>query len=101
MCGLDSETESLGDRLTEAEIRRWRRAESDKHGMRFFYQNHEGAEAYLRDLISKAHRSVLIVDPYCATNELFTYAMATSVREIEVEIITSKVYLRTRSKLTE
>lgn len=99
--GLDSDEEPLGDRLAEAEIRRKRKVETDKHGMRFFYQNHEGAEAYLRNLISKAHKSVLIIDPYCATNELFTYAMSLSVREIEVEIITSKVYLRTPSKLKQ
>ena len=90
----------LGKRLTDAVIYRRRKRRVEQTGVRFFYRDHEGAEKYIRSLLSNARDRVVIVDPYAATNELFAYAMNISMNDAKITIITSKVYLRKKSKLS-
>lgn len=91
----------LGKRLTEAAINRRRKKKIEQAGVRYFYKDHEGAEQYIKNLLSNAQDRVIIVDPYAASNELFTYAMNVSLNDVEISIITSKIYLRERSKLPD
>ena len=99
-------TQNSGDerspdkRLQEAEIMHKRKKDIDKQGIKLFYQQHDKAENFLRQLINKAHEFVMIIDPYYATNELFAYAMAVSVNNIKVEIITSSEHLKNKSLLS-
>lgn len=95
---LEDNEDAIGERLEKAEIFRKRKKDMEKAGGQFFYQNHEEAESFIRKLINKAHKSVVIVDPYFGTDELFDYVMAVSVRNINIEIIASKTHLRKKSK---
>lgn len=95
------ENDTIGERLLKAEILRKRKKKMKNVKSRIFYQKHEEAEAFLRDLIRHARESVIIVDPYFETYELFSYAMAVSIKNIHVEIITSKLCLGKKSRLEQ
>ena len=95
----DMEGDPLGLRLADAEIDRHRQLEATAQGLTFFYQSHDEAEKLIKSLIQNAHRSVLIADPYFASNELLAYANAVTYVDVKIEIITSADYLKTKSKL--
>lgn len=95
----NDEGDSIGVRLEKAEVLRKRKIKEKEAQVHFFYKNHREAEEFLRGLISRARSSIRIVDPYYGTDELFTYVMAVSMRDIPVEIIASKVHLGKKSRL--
>lgn len=97
----EDEGDTVGERLASAEILRKRKSDSENACLHFFYENHEEAEIFLRELINKAHKSVVIVDPYFGTDGLFSYVMAVSVKNIRIEIIASKVCLEKRSNIEQ
>lgn len=90
----------LGRRLGEVEIARVRKHAVNEQGFKLFYDKHEEAKEYIKKLIGHAHRSLIIVDPYAATNELFSYVMTVPSNNVNVSIYTSKIYLREKSKLS-
>lgn len=89
---------AIGDLSTEdpitARIRSLRHArtradEGVRLGQKWFHGNHHEAKLFIRTLTQKAERRVWIVDPYFATAELFSFALATSSSEVEVLVLTS------------
>lgn len=80
---------SISAHLRKHDVLRKRRKESERLGQKWFHGNQEEATIFVRQLIMNAQRRVFIVDPYFATVELFSFALATSRSEIEVVILTA------------
>lgn len=96
---MAEESTGLGRRLKDAEILRARKKKITESGFRSFYNDHAGAEKFLQEIIQRAHRSVMIVDPYYSTMELFDYAMHVSVLGMKVTILTSADHLKSKSRI--
>lgn len=88
-------------RFQDAEILRIRNRKINESGFKTFYDDHEGAERFLQELIGRARRSVMIVDPYYSTLELFDYAVHVSVVGMDVVIITSADHLKSKSRIKD
>jgi hypothetical protein len=82
-------TGGIPARLRSSEFDRQRTDEAERLGQKWFHGNHGEATTFIRDLISNARRRVWIVDPYFATTELFSFALATAYDDIDVVILTS------------
>lgn len=57
-------------------------------GQKWFHGSKNEATEFVRSLIQAARERVWIVDPYFATAELFSFALATSRQSVEVVILT-------------
>ena len=88
-------------RFHDAEILRLRNRKVKESGFKTFYNDHEGAERFLQQLIGRAHKSVMIVDPYYSTTELFDYAVHVSVVGMSVSIVTSADHLKSKSRIED
>ena len=97
---VEKETD-IEKRFHDAEILRLRKRNVEKSGFKIFYDDHDGAEEFLQELIGRAHHSVMIVDPYYSTMELFDYAVHVSVVGMNVTIITSADHLKSKSRLSD
>ncbi|MBP3819165.1 MAG: hypothetical protein J6H31_12785 [Butyrivibrio sp.] len=91
----------IDKRFHDAEILRLRNKRKKDSEFQLFYQDHEGAEAFLQEKISLARKSVMIVDPYYSTLDLLDYAVHVSVTGVEVTIITSADHLKSRSRVED
>ena len=76
-------------RLIQAKMRRSRRQAAKDYDQRSFYQESREAEQYVRQKISNARDTVLIVDPYFTSRELLAFGGAMSRREVKLRILTS------------
>lgn len=74
--------------LRSSEFERQRADEAERLGQKWFHGNRSEATTFIRDLIGKARKRVWIVDPYFATTEFFSFAMATAYNDIDVVILT-------------
>jgi hypothetical protein len=81
-------------RLRTSEFDRQRADEAERLGQKWFHGNHSEATTFIRELIGKARKRVWIVDPYFATTEIFSFALATSYDDIGVVILTSSEVLK-------
>lgn len=75
--------------LRAAQIARTHQEQVAQSGQRLFHGEQAEATKYVRALIEDARQRVIIVDPYFATRELFSFALATSVDDVGVTIMTS------------
>jgi hypothetical protein len=75
-------------RLRSNEFDRQRADEAERLGQKWFHGNHSEATAFIRNLIGKARKRVWIVDPYFATTEFFSFALATAYDDIDTVILT-------------
>ena len=76
-------------RLIQAKMRRSRRQAAKDYDQRSFYQESREAAQYVRQKISNARDTVLIVDPYFTSRELLAFGGAMSRREVHFRILTS------------
>ncbi len=56
---------------------------------RLFYDNPSDAITFVRNIVSNAHKRVIIIDPYFRIKELFDFAYAVKKSQIPINIITS------------
>lgn len=89
MVGDKESRSSISGYLRQHDVLRKRRKESERLGQKWFHGNQEEATTFVRQLIMNAQKRVFIVDPYFATVELFSFALATSRSEVEVVILTA------------
>ena len=82
------EYEILQKRFDHAAVRRIKKEELEKSGFKIFYNDHGGAEDFLRGKIREARKSVMIAAPYISSEEVFAYAMATERRNVSVTVLT-------------
>lgn len=75
-----------------------RRANQQRIEM-WFRDNQDEATRLVRGLLSSARSRVWIIDPYFSTVELFSFAMAVTVRDIPVTIVTSAVHLKEKDRV--
>lgn len=75
-------------RLRSNEIARQRTDEAERLGQKWFHGNRDEATIFIRNLIGKARKRVWIVDPYFATIEFFSFALATAYEDIDAVILT-------------
>ncbi|WP_406867594.1 VPA1262 family N-terminal domain-containing protein [Paraburkholderia fungorum] len=78
----------IPSRLRSNEFDRQRADEAERLGQKWFHGNHSEATTFIRDLIGKARKRVWIVDPYFATTEFFSFALATAYDDIDIVILT-------------
>lgn len=81
-------------RLRASERERVRNDEAKRLGQQWFHGTRQDATEFVRGLIGNARERVWIVDPYFATVELFSFALATSRSDVEVKILTGAEALR-------
>ncbi|MFY3147953.1 VPA1262 family N-terminal domain-containing protein [Achromobacter xylosoxidans] len=74
--------------LRSHEIARQRTDEAERLGQKWFHGNRGEATTFIRNLIGKARKRVWIVDPYFATTEFFSFALATAYEDIDAVILT-------------
>jgi hypothetical protein len=67
-------------------------------GIRWFNGAVESATQFVQDLVSKARRTVIIVDAYFDAIELRRFALANATRGVAIQILTSKMFLRDGSE---
>ncbi len=84
----------ISSRLRSSEIDRQRADDAERLGQRWFHGDRNAAATFIRDLIGKARKRVWIVDPYFATIELFSFALATAYDDIDVVILTGGEVLK-------
>ena len=94
--------DALGDadiisRLTEAENRRARRQAAKDYDQQWFHNEPSEAAEWVRQKISSARDTVLIVDPYFASRELLAFGHAVSRRDIDLRILTSTLVIDANS----
>jgi len=87
-------TGGIPARLRSSEFDRQRADEAERLGQKWFHGNRSEATTFIRDLIGKARKRVWIVDPYFATTEFFSFALATAYDDIDVVILTSSDELK-------
>lgn len=80
--------------IQQAERARQSREESERRVEKWFHGDQDEAIEFVRNLLRQARQRVLIVDPYFATNELFSFARAVAIRDIPVTILTSGEWLK-------
>lgn len=66
-------------------------------GQRWFDGNIDDATEFLRGLIENARKDILIVDAYFGDVELLRYALASTIHEAYIRILTSQEHLNTKS----
>ena len=76
-------------RLRSSEFDRRRADDAARLGQKWFHGNRDEATVFIRGLIAGARERVWIVDPYFATTELFSFALATAYQDVEVVVLTS------------
>lgn len=79
---------SVPARLRLSEFERARNDEAERLGQKWFQHSKSEATAFVRSLVGSAKSRVWIVDPYFATSELFSFALATRQQDVEVLILT-------------
>ena len=85
----DKSEDAIDSRLIQAKMRRSRRQAAKDYDQRSFYQESREAAQYVRQKISNARDTVLIVDPYFTSRELLAFGGAISRREVHLRILTS------------
>jgi hypothetical protein len=88
-------------RLRTSEMQRERADEAERLGQKWFHGNRSEATTYIRSLIGKARSRVWIVDPYFATTELFSFALATAYSDIDVVILTGGDALKSADQVDD
>jgi hypothetical protein len=74
--------------LRQHEFERRRNDEAERLGQKWFHGSKSEATEFVRGLIGSARERVWIVDPYFATPELFSFALATTRATTQVVILT-------------
>ncbi|ONN65000.1 VPA1262 family N-terminal domain-containing protein [Herbaspirillum sp. VT-16-41] len=74
--------------LRKREFERKRLDEAERLGQKWFHRSRTEATEFVRALVGIARERVWIVDPYFATPELFSFALATSHAAAKVVILT-------------
>lgn len=96
---------TLGDTVVPSEIsallrtrerERVRDDEAKRLGQKWFHGSKAEATEFVRSLIQTAREQVWIVDPYFATAELFSFALATSRQSVQVFILTGASTILTK-----
>ena len=82
--------------LRTRERDRARDDEAKRLGQKWFHGSKAEATEFVRSLIRAARERVWIVDPYFATAELFSFALATSRQAVEVVILTGASTILTK-----
>lgn len=85
------------DFLNEAEIRKNKENKSENTNQITFYENETKATEFVRGLIGKAQKQVIIIDPYFTTRELFKYPLAITTN-LKIKILTSNAGLTSKNK---
>ena len=92
---------ALGQKLT---LRSWKKKDeelAEKLEQHLFeMDSQKEARNFIADIIQKARKRVIIVDPYFATMELYNYIYRIPTRDVCIEIITSAEALKDKSKLS-
>ena len=83
------EEADIVSRLTEAKNRRARRQAAKDYDQQWFHNVPSEAAHWVRQKISSARNTVLIVDPYFAGRELLAFGPAVRRPDIELRILTS------------
>lgn len=91
--GSDGGSTTIPTRLRASAHERLRIDEAERLGQKWFHGSREEATEFVRDLVGKARGRVWIVDPYFATVELFSFALATTRSDVKVKILTSVLAL--------
>ena len=95
----NEEKNDWGERLFFSQVKRKQGRLAKKLGQKLFEPNHpEDAKIFIRELIQKASRRVIIIDPFFTTKELFDFVLAIQ-SPVDVTIITSKDVMNRRSEL--
>jgi hypothetical protein len=76
-------------RIAEAESRRYRRQSAKDQDQEWFYRTPREAIQYVRYRIGNARDTVLIVDPYFAGRELFSFGHAIRRSDVHLRILSS------------
>jgi len=92
---------NIPSRLRSSEFDRQRADEAERLGQKWFHGNRGEATTFIRDVIGKARKRVWIVDPYFATAELFSFALATAYDDIDVVILTSGEVLKKTDQIDD
>jgi hypothetical protein len=87
--------------LRTRERERIRDEEAKRLGQKWFHSSKAEATEFVRSLIQTARERVWIVDPYFATAELFSFALATSRRSVEVVILTGASTILTKDDIVD
>lgn len=82
--------------LRTRERERIRDDEAKRLGQKWFHGSKAEATEFVRSLIGTARERVWIVDPYFATAELFSFALATSRQSVAVVILTGASTILTK-----
>ncbi len=85
------------DFLNEIEIRKNREKKLKNNNQITFYENKTKATEFVRNLIGKAQKQVIIIDPYFTTRELFKYPLAITTN-LKIKILTSNTGLDSKNK---
>jgi len=70
--------------------------EAKRLGQKWFHGSNAEAKEFVRSIIQTARERVWIVDPYFATAELFSFALATSRQSVKVVILTGASTILTK-----
>lgn len=89
----------LGDKL-DYRLRQNKMArKAEEAGQRLFATgSSDEATKFVRDMMQKARKRVIIVDPYFATMEFYNYVCAVSSKNVSIQIITSALVLKEKDK---
>ena len=82
-----------GPTVLPAALRKWeyerkRSDQAEQQGQKWFHRSRTEATEFVRSLVGEARERVWIVDPYFATAELFSFALATTHAAVKVLILT-------------
>lgn len=89
---VGEERRGVGVRIIEAEQRRVKRAEAKRHKQTWFDDGQRGqAISFLREQISRARTSVMVVDPYFSALQIPQFLHAVLRTEIDFTILTSRL----------
>jgi hypothetical protein len=92
--GVGSRDRDIGRRLSEMRRLRRQRSQVQEFDQKWFHGNQAEAAAFIRRLVGRAQKSVMIVDPYFAGRELVRFAHATTRPDVRIGILTSAMVLR-------
>jgi len=84
----------ISGRLSEIKRVRGERRQVGELDQRWFHGKQAEAVAFVRELVGRAQKSVMIVDPYFAGRELISFAHATTRPDVRIGILTSAKVLR-------
>ncbi len=66
-------------------------------GSKILYRNEQETKKYIRNIISKALKRVVFIDPYITTKEIFRFSLAVESKNTEIIIVTSNKVLNKKS----